>query len=196
MLEVQEKLIKELTNHISQIEKQIKQIIASDSELKRIYALTTSVKGVGLILGTTMMVYTNCFTAFDDWRKFACYSGIVPFPYQSGTSIRGKKKVHHLANKKLKTLLSNAACNSIRYNPEMKAYYERRIQEGKNEMSTQNIIRNKIVSRVFAAVQRGTPYVDTFRHAHRLWKKIRPTLDLLLEYRQDQISKEAPISKS
>lgn len=165
IVDIQNKLIKEINTHIARIEKQIQLLISSDAELKKIYGLVTSVKGVGLILGTTMMVYTNCFTAFDDWRKFACYCGIVPFPYQSGTSIRGKSKIHHLANKRLKALLSNAACSSIQYNPEMKAYYLRRIQEGKNKMSTQNIIRNKIVARVFAAVQRGTPYVDTLRYA-------------------------------
>ena len=165
MLEIQAKLIREINTQIARIEKQVKLILASDAELKKMYDLVTSVKGVGLILGTTMMVYTNCFTAFDDWRKFACYCGIVPFPFQSGTSIRGKNKVHHLANKRLKALLSNAACTSIQFNPEMRAYYQRRLQEGKNKMSTQNIIRNKIVARVFAAVQRGTPYVDTFRYA-------------------------------
>lgn len=112
-----------------------------------------------------MLVYTNCFTAFDDWRKFACYSGIVPFEYQSGTSIKGKKKINHFANKRLKALLSNAACTSIQHNPEMKQYYERRIKEGKNKMSTQNIIRNKIVARMFAVVGRGSEYVDTFKYA-------------------------------
>lgn len=165
ILEIQNKLIKELNTQVKRIENQIKQVIISDTELKKIYDLVTSVKGVGLILGTTMMVYTNCFSAFNDWRKFACYCGIVPFPFQSGTSIRGKKKIHHLANKRLKALLSNAACTSIQFNPEMKAYYLRRLQEGKHKMSTQNIIRNKIVARIFAAVQRGTPDVDTFRHA-------------------------------
>jgi|GraSoiStandDraft_8_1057269.scaffolds.fasta_scaffold45175_2 transposase len=165
IVEIQNKLIKELNAHIKSVEQQIKQVIASDAVLKKIYDLVTSVKGVGLILGTTMMVYTNCFSTFDDWRKFACYCGIVPFPFQSGTSIRGKQKIHHLANKRLKALLSNAACTSIQFNPEMKAYYQRRIQEGKSKMSTQNIIRNKIVARVFAAVQRGTPYVDTLKYA-------------------------------
>jgi len=70
-----------------------------------------------------------------------------------------------MANKRMKGLLSNAATTSIRYNPEMKAYNERRLKMGKNKLSTQNIIRNKIVSRVFAVVKRGTPYVDTMQFA-------------------------------
>jgi transposase len=165
LFDAQQQMIKELNKQILKVEAQMAEIIKNDEHLKKTFDLITSVKGVGLIIGTTMLVYTNCFTTFDDWRKFACYSGIVPFEYQSGTSIRGKKKINHFANKRLKALLSNAACTSIQHNPEMKLYYERRIKEGKNKMSTQNIIRNKIVARMFAVVSRGSEYVDTFKYA-------------------------------
>ncbi|WP_222983827.1 hypothetical protein [Flagellimonas meishanensis] len=46
----------------------------------------------------------------------------------------------------------------------MKRYYERRTEEGKNKMSTINIIRNKLSARMFAAVNRGTPYVSVYAH--------------------------------
>ena len=32
-------------------------------------------------------------------------------------------------------------------------------------MSTINIVRNKLIARVFAVVKRQTPYVDTFKFA-------------------------------
>jgi len=46
----------------------------------------------------------------------------------------------------------------------MKAYFERRKKEGKNEMSTMNIIRNKLLARIFAVVNRGAPYVNTCKY--------------------------------
>ena len=112
-----------------------------------------------------MLVHTHTFTAFKDARQFACYCGIAPFEYASGTSIKGKTKVSHLANKKLKSLLNMAALNAVRFDSELKAYYERRVKEGKNKMCVLNIIRNKLVSRVFAVVKRGTPYVDVLKWA-------------------------------
>ena len=57
------------------------------------------------------------------------------------------------------------AVSAIQSNPEMKAYYNRRIDQGKNKMSTINIIRNKLLARAFAVVQRETPYVDTMKFA-------------------------------
>jgi GTPase Era involved in 16S rRNA processing len=74
-------------------------------------------------------------------------------------------KISHLANKRIKTLLSCCATSAKQFNPEMKMYYQRRIAEGKNQMSTLNIVRNKILARIFAVVQRGTPYVDTYKFA-------------------------------
>lgn len=159
------RLMEELKKQIKKVEKEIQEIINNDKELGRLFKLVTSVKGVGLVLGSSFLVYTNCFTAFASWRKFASYSGIAPFEYQSGTSIKAPRRIHHFANKGLKALLSNAACTSIQFNPEMKVYYQKRLLEGKSKMSTINIIRNKIVSRVFAAVRRGTPYVQTFAYA-------------------------------
>ncbi|WP_162143016.1 transposase [Chryseobacterium gregarium] len=32
------------------------------------------------------------FLSFTNWREFACYCGIVPFEYSSGTSIREKEE--------------------------------------------------------------------------------------------------------
>jgi transposase len=73
--------------------------------------------------------------------------------------------VNQLANKKFKSLLSNCATTALNHNTEMRMYYERRLKEGKDKMSTINILRNKILGRIFAVVQRGTPYVDTFAYA-------------------------------
>ena len=161
----QRRILKELKEQIKKMESEMKQVIQEDDQLKKLYKLVTSVKGVGLIIGTSFLVYTNGFTAFNNWRAFASYSGTAPFSYQSGTSIKGRNKVSHLANKKMKTLLSNAASTCIQHSPEMRLYYERRLKEGKSTMSTQNIIRNKINARVFAVVNRGTPYVDIIKYA-------------------------------
>jgi transposase len=161
LFEVQEKLIKELTKQIEKVEMTLDDIIKSDSQLWKLFELITSIKGVGKQTALFMIAYTNAFTLFDNWRKFASYAGTAPFPYQSGISIKGRTKVSHLANKKMKSLLNMCATSSIICNPEMKAYFEKRKAEGKNGMSTINIIRNKILARIFAVVNRGTPYVNT-----------------------------------
>ncbi|MEM9000611.1 MAG: hypothetical protein AAGB24_10135 [Bacteroidota bacterium] len=70
-----------------------------------------------------------------------------------------------MANKTVKSMLNMCAPSSIIYNAEIKKYYAQRVAAGKNKMSTINIIRNKLVSRAFAVVNRGTPYVNVYKHA-------------------------------
>lgn len=163
LFETQERMIISFSKQIQKIEKEMENIVKNNGQLKQLYELITSIKGVGPQTALFLITYTNAFTKFKDARKFASFCGIAPFPNSSGTSIRGRTKVSHLANKKIKSLLDLCAKSAIQYNPEMKVYYHKRIEKGKNKMSTINIIRNKIVSRVFAVVKRQTPYVNTMK---------------------------------
>jgi len=165
LFDVHEKMIEELTKQIKNVEKQLGDIIKNNGQLKQMYGLITSIKGVGPQTALSMIAFTNGFTLFKNWRKFASYCGIAPFPNTSGISIRGKTKVSNLANKKIKTLLDLCAKTSIQHNQEMKLYYEKRLNEGKSKMGTINIVRNKLLSRIFAVVRRSTPYVNTFGYA-------------------------------
>ena len=154
--------ISHLDEGIEQTEKQITEIINSENELQQNFKLATSVKGIGLVIGAFMLVSTNNFTGFENGRKYACYSGIAPFSNESGSSIKGKTRVSHLANKKIKTLLSNGANSAKSWDPEIKAYYKRKIEEGKEHKSVINAISCKLVNRVFAVVKRQTPFVSTY----------------------------------
>ena len=158
--EIQHRLITTLDAEIKFVEKQIRELINSEKELKQTSELIRSIKGVGEIVAAHMICYTNNFKRFDKARKFNCYAGLAPFKYESGTSIRGKAKVSQLANKEAKTLLNLAASCAIRFDRELKKYYQKRVDEGMKKMSCLNIIRSKIVARIFAVAKRQTPFVD------------------------------------
>ena len=165
LISSQQKIIDSLTKQILKIEECMYEIIDTNETLKEQFDLILSIKGVGNQTALNMIVITNGFTKFKTSRHFASYSGIAPFSNSSGTSIRGRTKVSNLANKRIKTLLDLAAKVSIQYNPEMKTYYHKRLEEGKSKMSTINIIRNKLLSRIFAVISRKTPYVCTMKYA-------------------------------
>lgn len=160
-----DRIILSLKEEIKTLEKAIIQIIKDNEDLRRNYDLITSIKGIGLIVACNLIAFTNNFTRFNDWRKFACYSGIAPFERQSGTSLKGRPQVNTIANKHIKMLLHLAAICAIHTDYEMQEYYARRQSEGKPKMMVINIVRNKIVARVFAVVKRGTPFVDLKKYA-------------------------------
>lgn len=164
LFNTQDRIIKYLSKQIDVIDKEMIDIVCSNDELQRIYKLITSIKSVGQQTALFMIAYTDGFTKFKNSRKFAAYCGIAPFPYTSGTSIRGKTKVNHLANKKIKSLFDLCAKNAILHNQEMKKYYNKRVEQGKHKMCVINIIRNKLLARIFAVVNRQTPYVDLLQY--------------------------------
>lgn len=156
----QNRMIATFTREIKNVEKQIRELIQSDKEIKQTSELIRSIKGVGEIVAAYMICYTHNFKRFTKARKFNCYAGLAPFKHESGKSLKGRARVSHLANKEAKTLLNLAACCAIRYDKELKKYYQRRVAGGMKKMSCLNIIRSKIVSRIFAVVKRQTPFVD------------------------------------
>ena len=144
---------------LKNIESKIIDIVNEDDNLKLLYKLITSVVGIGFVTAINLLVHTNGFTMLKDTRKLACYCGVAPFEYSSGSSIRGKTKVHYMANKKLKCNLHMASLTAVKLDADLKAYYERKVAEGKNKMSVLNAVKNKLLARVVAVVNKQQEYV-------------------------------------
>lgn len=162
IIKSQQALIKNFTQQIKTIELEIQIYMAKEQGVNNNYKLLTSVKGVGKVVATATIVKTRNFTLFTDPRKFSCYCGTAPFENSSGESIRRRTKVSHLADKAMKTLLDQSAKSAIQYDKELKQYYQRRIEMGKSKRSTINIVRNKILYRMFAVIKRQTPFVENY----------------------------------
>ena len=54
---------------------------------------------------------------------------------------------------------------TLKHDPQLKEYYNMKKDEGKNSMLVLNNIRCKLISRVFAVVNRETPYINTYKFA-------------------------------
>lgn len=160
-LKTNKKTIAFLQKALKEVETNIDELIKQNNEIKKQMQLATSVPGIGKQTAIQLIVTTRNFTAFENSRQLACYCGVAPFPYSSGSSIKGKTKVNHMANKKLKSVLNMAALAAKKYDTEIKQFYERKVNEGKNKMSVLNAVRNKLLTRVVAVINRGTPFVNT-----------------------------------
>ena len=123
--------ITSIDKDLKNLESKIIDIINEDDNLKLLYQHITSVVGIGFVTAINLMVHTNGFTMLKDTRKLACYCGVAPFEHSSGTSVRGKTKVHFMSNKKLKCNLHMASLTAIKYDADLKIYYERKVAEGK-----------------------------------------------------------------
>ena len=160
-----EQAVKHATKLVDKVENDIRKIIRENEAFSRNFRLITSIPGIGEVNGWMTIAYTENFESFPDGRTYGAYIGVVPHEHSSGTSIRGKTKVSPFANRPLKADLSMAAKTSIQHDPEMKAYYLRRMASGKNYMSVINEVKFKLVLRMFAVVNKGGNYVKNYEVA-------------------------------
>lgn len=143
---------------LKKTEKAIDQLIASDPELDRLFRLTTSVTGIGKVTAVQIIITSNEFKSISGTKQYASYSGVAPFTQESGI-FKGKGRVSHMANKKIKTLLHMSALVAIKFNSDLRAYYQRKVhQDKKNKMSVINAVRNKLLLRIFACVNQNRTY--------------------------------------
>lgn len=147
---------------LENVEKSIMAIINTDPELKRLFSLVTSVVGIGKVIAIQLIVTTNEFKNINNAKSFACYAGLVPYVEESGI-FKGKGRISHMANKKVKTVLHMAALVAIQYNQDLRLYYERKVnRDKKNKMSVINAVRNKLVQRVFSCVNQNRVYEKNY----------------------------------
>ncbi len=158
----QKPVITQLDNSIDKIERAIKDIINNNEKLKSKSELVQSVKGVGLVICWYLIAFTNGFEHLKSGKSLACYCGVVPFDNTSGTSVRSKARVSNIANKKLKSLMHMGALSAVKYDPELKAYYERKVTAGKNKMSVLNAVKNKLLLRIAAVVRENRKFEENY----------------------------------
>lgn len=138
--------LKALKADLKSTDKSIAAVIESDPELTHLFERVTSIKGISQTTAVEVIITTNEFKSITDRaadrpKKYACYAGVVPFEYSSGQR-KGKPKVSQMANKKVKSLLHLAALSAIQHCQELKAYYDRKVLEGKNKIRTADAARD------------------------------------------------------
>lgn len=151
---------------IKEIDGMISEIISSNEKLQHQVELLTSIDGIGETIAINMLSITNGFTRFQSPRQFNCYAGLAPFSYTSGNSIHSRSRVSQRANKSIKSLLHLAALCAATHmkESEFRSYYDRRINEGKHPMCVLNIIRAKMISRMFAVIKKDQPYSKVLKY--------------------------------
>jgi transposase len=165
MEKIQRAAINSLKKAKAEIEVLILKTINQDNDLNQKIQRIQSIDGIGPVTAVALLVFTKGFTAFENAKQLACYCGVVPFSKSSGTSVRYKPSVSSFANKKLKKLLHMCALSAVNNNQDLKAYFERKVAEGKNKMSVLNAVRNKLLHRVFAMVRDERFYVENYTRA-------------------------------
>jgi len=150
--------IRQYDKESMELERLIQTEIKKDKDLHQNIKRIMSVPGIGKVTAWTIAVKTKGFTRLTDPRKLACFAGVVPFEQQSGTSLKTKARVSKMADRQLKTVLQMAAMRAVRMENELKYFYQKKVNQGKNKMSVLNAVRNKLLHIAMAVIKNQSFY--------------------------------------
>ena len=117
-----------LKQQLQEIESQIKQGIAINKDWKQKMDLLTSVPGIGEVVAVTLISSLPELGTISH-KSISYLVGVAPLNRDSG-KFRGKRKIWG-GRAKIRCVLYMAALVAVRFNPVIKAFYERLVNKGK-----------------------------------------------------------------
>lgn len=161
--ETYDQAIGQLRENIEEIDREVKRLIKEDDSFHRLMRTLTSVPGVGMVLATHLAVLTNGFARTNNHKELASYVGICPLEHTSGTSVYRKPRSRQYGPSRMRKLLYLAAMSVSTHNVQFRAYYLRKVAEGKPKRLVLNNIANKLVKIICAVVKTETPYIPNYK---------------------------------
>jgi transposase len=113
--------------------------------------------GIGGISGAALLSEIGDIDRFGKESKLSAHCGVSPVIWQSGTGrIRTKRRKRY--SRRLKGILYFISLSQIRINPESRAYYERKIKEGKTHWQAMNALSRQLIKVIYYMLKNKTTY--------------------------------------
>lgn len=163
VLTVQDDHLRHLKDQIAKLDRHIKELLNDDPSTRELFHILISICGVGVILSAHLLVASNLFQDIDHYKRMSAFAGICPYEHQSGKSVYREPRCRSFGSMPIKHILHLAACSASQYDPQIRKYYLRKIEEGKPKKLVINNIANKIIKVAFAMVRNKQPFIKNYR---------------------------------
>lgn len=150
-------VITDLDERIAKLDAAVAAILA-DSAWTRSASLLQSIPGVGVITAAWLLVATLNFSISATPAGLAAYAGLVPIARDSGSSVRGRPRIGHGGNGRLRAALYLATLSAGRHNPLIKTFYDRLRTAGKPMKVARCAAARKLLHIAWAVVKHDEPF--------------------------------------
>lgn len=148
-----------LAEELARIEAQMRQAVAENPAWERQQQLLRSVPGVGPVLAVTLLADLPELGTLDR-KRIAALVGVAPLNRDSGT-LRGKRTIWG-GRATVRTALYMATLAAVRWNPVLRAFYERLCRAGKAKKTARIACMHKLLVVLNAIVKQGAPWQPSY----------------------------------
>jgi len=150
--------MRHLEKEVERLERQWLEALGRCPELLKAYALALGVPGVGPKTARVVVSELLAAPRQRTVRQCFAYAGLAPHERTSGTSLRKPGRTFATGNKRMRTALYMGAVSNLRTDSESRKLYARIVGQGKHKKVAIVAVMNKLMRRIAAVVNRGTPY--------------------------------------
>ncbi len=161
-----QQLLDVMQQQIDTIDRELEHFLRHEEQWAAAAANLRSIKGIGLLSTAWLLVITNGFTTCDDAEPLVSYLGLAPHPRVSGTSRRGRRRVGHGGHARARRVLYQASISASRYNPIIKAFYDRLIKRGKPVKVARCAAARKLVHLAWAVATKEQLFDPNYQQQH------------------------------
>lgn len=154
----QQALIESFEAQLEQIQAEIKEIVSRKSEWAASIQLLQTIPGVGLWVACHLVVATLNFSACTRAAEAVHYLGLAPREFSSGSSVLKRARLGRSGQPNLRSLLYMATLSAARYNPPVRAFYQRLLASGKASKVARCACARKLVHLAFAIIKHQQPF--------------------------------------
>ncbi len=134
------------------------ELIAASQRLRADRALRESIPGVGPSTAPAILAELPAVGQVPTAQQAAAFAGLAPRQYQSGTSVRKRTRLSEAGNARLRQALYLPALTAIRFNPLIKALYERLVRAGKAKMAAVGACMRKLLMIAYGVLKNRAPF--------------------------------------
>jgi transposase len=146
-----DKVVAECDTQLQSLEAEIATLLREGAWAESALMLA-SIKGIGLVTSAWLLVATLNFEACQSAESAAAYAGLIPLARESGTSVRHRARIGHAGHARLRTALYMATLSAARYNPVIRAQYQRLRAAGKPSKVARCAAARKLLHLAYAVV--------------------------------------------
>lgn len=125
------------------------QIIKRDPWLRKAFRHLVSVRGIAQTSAIAILGELAPLPPDMSARQWVAHAGIDPRHFESGTSVNKPTRISRTGNRRLRAALYMPALVAIRYEPAVRAFYDKLIAKGKKPMQAILAVMRKLLHAIW-----------------------------------------------
>lgn len=151
-------IIRSLKHELERLDHAVENLCETNDTLAGDMKLLTSICGIAQRSASQILAYGGNNLTARNRRQLDAHAGLAPADRLSGTSVRGKSHLAKQGNAKLRRALYMPTLVAVQFNPILKNFYQRLIDNGKPKKVALTACMRKMLNIIRAILNNKTPF--------------------------------------